>query len=205
MANEVRKLEVIAGRAGIVFEETVRKQSRLLWRIFAISVIVIAAGAIVAVIVLFTHRQRVHTANVAKQKQLQQQLTDVNAVGDLDTLKQDSNTLINGAKDGTFSVSNKQLAQAYANRGDAEFNQGDEKAAIADYEQAVKLDGGQQALVGYNEFVARYHLGERASLVPLLKTLQAPYKNNYDIGMQDQYAQYQKYIDDLQAGKELDI
>jgi hypothetical protein len=157
------------------------------------------------VLIVFARRDHAHKVAVVNQQQLQQSLNDVNAVGDLGKLKNDSNDLINGAQSGVYQVSDKQLAKAYASRGDVEFNTGDEKAALADYEKAVKLDGSQQVLVGHNEFVARYHHGERKALIPLLQTLAAALQNDHEQGAHQLYSQYQSYISDLQAGKDLDI
>lgn len=204
-SNIVEKVEVIAGRAGIIVEARAKLKRKLGWRLFVIAVCVLAVVAIAVVLALFSHRDKAHKAAVVQQSQLEQSQSSPDAVGDMNKLRSDSDQLIKGSRDGTYTVSDKQLAQAYANRGDGEFNGGDEKAAVADYKQAVKLDSSQQILVGYNEFVGRYHLGERKTLVPLLQTLAKPLQNDHEQGAQQLYAQYQSYISDLQAGKDLDI
>jgi tetratricopeptide (TPR) repeat protein len=205
MGDKTNKITIIAARSGIVTEAKSVRKSHLGWRLFTLIVGAVALVAIIVVVILFENRDRAHEVATNKQQQLQTAIGNVDAVGNLTKLLGDSDALIKGQSNGTYSLSDKQLAQAYANRGDVEFNRGDEKSAIADYEQAVKLDGAQQLLVGNNEFVARYHLGERKELISLLQILQKPYKDNYATGMQEHYEQYQSYIDDLQAGKDLDI
>lgn len=203
--QEPTKVEVIAGRAGIIVEARAKRKRTLGWRLFVLGVCVAALVAIAVVLTLFTRRDQKHQADVARQSQLQESQNDVNAVGNMKKLQSDSNQLIQGTQDGTYTLTDKQLAQAYANRGDGEFNNGDETAAIADYEKAVKLDVGQQVLVGHNEFVARYHHGERKALIPLLQTLAAALQNDHEQGAHQLYSQYQSYVSDIQSGKDLDI
>jgi tetratricopeptide (TPR) repeat protein len=205
MSEQTEKVEIIAGRAGIVVAAKKGTGFRVDWRLPALIVGSLAVLAIGIVLAVYADNRHKHTVAVKQQKSLQASISDANAVGNLNKLKNDSDALIAGAKSGTYAVSDQQLAAAYANKGDVAFNQANYTEAVADYTQAVKLDSSQQQLVGYNEFVARYHLGERKTLVPLLQTLQKPYKDNHDTGMQEHYDQYQTYIDDLQAGKELDV
>jgi tetratricopeptide (TPR) repeat protein len=206
MAEQKNKITIIAARSGIIVEaKKLKRNLHLGWRLFVLGVCVVAVVAIAVVLLLFTRRDQHHKVAVIQQKTLESNITDVNAVGDMNKLGNDSDMLIKGSQSGDYQVSDKQLAQAYANRGDVEFNQQAYKAAVDDYKKAVSLNGDQQDLVGYNEFVARYHLGERDTLLPLLVTLQKPYKNNHDIGAPEHYDQYQGYIDSLKAGKELDV
>jgi Co/Zn/Cd efflux system component len=199
------KVTIIAGHSGIIVEAGQKKRALVGRKLFMIGVGIVAVAAVVVVVLLFANHHKKQEAATKRQNQLQKTVTNVDAYSDISKLHGDSNALIQGAQNGTYKVSNKQLAQAYAARGDAEFNSADEKSAVADYEQAVKLDASLQALVGYNEFVARYHQGERQTLIPFLQELQKPYQNNHDTGAPEQYAQYQGYIDNLQAGKELGI
>jgi tetratricopeptide (TPR) repeat protein len=181
-------------------------QQRKIWYVVitvVVAVILVAGG--VLIYRSHKHRQRAHEQVMAQQKALKDSIKDVNAIGDLDKVKADANNLINGTQDGTYNVSNKELAQAHMARGDAELNGKDYKAAVADYDQAVKLDASLQTMVGYSQFVARYHLGERGSLIPLLETLSKPLKDSHESGSQQQLAQYETYIADLQSGKELEL
>jgi tetratricopeptide (TPR) repeat protein len=203
--NKTNKITIIAGRSGIVAEARRIRKGHVGWKIFALGVGASALIAIIIVLVVFENRDRTQKIATINQKQLQTTIASVDAVGDPNKLSTDSTALINGAKGGSYKVSDEQLASAYANRGDVEFNNDDYKAALTDYQQAVKLDASQQQLVGRNEFVIRYKQGERKQLIPLLQTLQKPYKNNYATGMQEHYEEYQSYIDDLQAGKELEL
>ncbi|HSX31586.1 MAG TPA: hypothetical protein VLE99_06750 [Candidatus Saccharimonadales bacterium] len=173
------------------------------WRVLGLCVaaLVIAGGGVV----LYVRYKHHHDVALAQQHQAEQAISDVDRLGDPGALKADSTNLIQGAKDGSYKVSNKQLAAAYAARGDAELAAGDNKAAVSDYEQAVKLDATQKALVGYSEFVARYRTGERKTLIPMLQDMAAPLKNSHEIGAYETYVQYEGYITDLQAGKDLDL
>jgi len=205
MSDRIDKVEIIAARSGIIVAAKKDGGFRLNVPMASLIVGVIALLAIGTVLAVFAAKRHTHEVAVQQQTSLQRDITSADAVGDLDKLKSDSDALIAGADSGDYKVSNKELAQAYANKGDVLFNDNDYAGAITDYKKAVQLDASQQNLVGYNEFVARYHQGERKTLVPLLQTLQKPYKDNHETGMQEHYEQYQSYIDDLQAGKELDI
>lgn len=201
-------VEIVTSRSGIIVEtEAPDKRElrvRLSFPLLGMYVLLVAA-VIAVVVVVFNRRDHDKQVAVATQRQLVQSVSNANAVGDMSKLGRDSDRLIAGAANGTYTLTDKQLAQAYANRGDVTFNAGDEKSAIADYERAVKLDGSQQVLVGDNEFVARYHQGERGSLVPLLQTLAKPLQNDHEQGAQQLYSRYESYITDLQAGKELEL
>lgn len=170
------------------------------------ALVVLAIGLIGAAVYMHhKHQADAHQAVVRKQSQLVKNLNDTSKLGDLSKLKSDSSALISGAANGTYKVSNKDLAQAYANRGTAELNATNYKAAITDFQMAEKLDPSQTELVGYSEFVARYYSGERKTLIPLLQTLAKSLKNNYEPQMQSTLAQYNEYIVDLQAGQDLPI
>jgi len=171
-------------------------------QLLCLILIVVAAGS--AWIVL-AQRRAVHNRHVAVQHKLQHDISDVNSQGNIQKLKVDSDSLIQGVATGAYSMSNKDLAQAYIARGDAELNSGDYKAAIADYAKVVQLDSSQKRLVAYGEFLARYHLGERRTLVPLLESLEAPLKNSHETGAPEQLALYEGYVTDLQAGKDLEL
>lgn len=167
---------------------------------------IVLGGIGTGVYMYVRHADEVRQAKVAKQKQLQKKVSDVNGVGDLDKLKADSNTLITGAAKGTYDVSTEELAQAYISRADAELNSKDYKAAVADYQKASKLDSSQKTAALYGEFLGRYRIGERKELVPLLQELQKPLKDDHESpSSQQQFATYDQYIADLQAGKDLEL
>jgi tetratricopeptide (TPR) repeat protein len=170
--------------------------------LIVIAVALIAMGVATSV---YVSHWRAHQAIVRRQKILQSNIGNANAVGNLGTLKRDSNALIAGARSGQYKLSDVQLAQAYLNRGDVAYSSGDNRAAVADYAKAVALQPSMQLMVGNNEFLARYHLGERKTLIPLLHRLEKPLMHNYEPGVQELLEQYQAYVVNLQAGEDLSV
>ena len=163
----------------------------------ALGVVVAAGGA------LYLHVKHAHDQKVAEQRKVQENLTGKNKLGDLAQLKADSSNLIQGDANGTYNLSNKDLAQAYVNKGDTELSAHNYKGALADYQKAAQLYPADQDLVNYGEFISRYNLGERKTLIPLLQDMAKPLKDNKDPQMQSQLVLYDQYISDLQAGKDL--
>ncbi|HSX06146.1 MAG TPA: tetratricopeptide repeat protein [Candidatus Saccharimonadia bacterium] len=209
MKGREKKGAAVGTGSGIVVGSGKRRVLHLEPQVRVVAILVVAALVVgVAGTVLYIHHkdnETAHQAMVNRQKQLVKRLNDANSLGDLTKLKSDSSALIQGAANGTYKVPSKDLAQAYANRGTTELNAGNYKAAIADFQMAEKLDSSQTDLVGYSEFIARYHLGERKTLIPLLQTLAKSLKNNFEPQMQSTLAQYNEYIADLQAGQDLPI
>lgn len=168
-------------------------------------VILVAAGILLfggAAVLLY--EKHVHDQHAAAAKKLQATVRSADSLGNDAKLKADSDSLIQGAANGTYSVKSADLAQAYISRADVELNAGNYKAALADYEKAAQVDSSQKQAVAYGEFLSRYHLGERSTLVPLLQSMEVPLKDNHDDPQaQQQLALYDQYIADLQAGKDL--
>ncbi len=204
MGKHTNKGVVVASGSGIVIGTGAKKRIHIGPRMRVVltcaAVVVLVGGAAGA---YAYHKYQDHKAVVAKQKELQSSVT--NSIGDTQKLHTDTTSLIQGATNGTYKISNKDLAAAYAARGDAELNSGDNKSAVTDYGQAVKLEPSMTTTVGYGEFLARYRLGERKTLIPLLQQLDAPIKNSKDFQDQGQSATYESYITDLQQGEELPL
>jgi tetratricopeptide (TPR) repeat protein len=167
--------------------------------VLALALVLVGVGATV----VYLQRKHNHEQVVAKQKKLESRVSDIDSYGNLDKLKTDTNELIKGAGDGTYDVSSKQLAQAYALRGDTKLNERKYQDALDDYKKAVELDASRKVYVGYGEFIARYNLGERKELIPLLRSLQKPLKDSFESQNQQQFALYEQYAADLEAGKDL--
>lgn len=165
-------------------------------------VVLVIAGGITYVVL---HQRHAHQVRVAEQQKLQSNVSDANAIGDPQKLKADSTTLIDGAKSGKYSVSNTNLAKAYTDRGYVELSANNYQPALDDFRKAEQTDPTNKDQAQYGEFLARYHLGERKTLVPLLQEMEKPLQNNHDIGAPQQLAQYDGYITDLQAGKDLEL
>jgi tetratricopeptide (TPR) repeat protein len=205
MGDKKAKGVVIGKSSGMVVGGGARHfHLRLRMLVIMVVVIVLSIGMVVGALV-YRHNKQTQKKAISTQQKLEKNTTYGNGLGDMDQLKKDSNDLIQGSKSGSYDVSNKQLAQAYASRGDTELNAGDYKSAVADYQKAVELDSSMLQTVGYGEFLARYHLGERKELVSLLQQLEKPLKNNHDPQIQQQVTLYDAYIADLQAGKELEL
>lgn len=201
MGNTRKKGVVVARSSGITVGSGARLHVGVRLRVLGMAaVVLLAVGGVWA---LCVYRQHVHDQRVVAQHRLQQSIGDVNGLGDTSKLGTDSTGLIQGAASGVYDVSDDNLAKAHAVRGDIELNAGDYKAAVADYTKAVELDSAQKELVAYGQFLARYHLGERKSLVPLLQSLAAPLKDSHNPGAPEQLALYESYVVDLQAGKDL--
>jgi hypothetical protein len=205
MTSTTDKVEMVPAQSGSI--ATPKKIGRV-WAELSPTVLaaaVLAALALGGVLTAFAVHWHAQQVIVRQQKALQSSIDSVDAVGNPSKLKKDSDALIAGAKGGHYKVSAIELAQAYLHKGDIAYSAGDDQGAVADYAQAVALQQSIQLSVGNNEFLARYRLGERKTLIPLLQTLEKPYKNNHATGMQEQYSRYQGYIADLQAGRQLAI
>ncbi len=209
MKGHKKKGAAVGTGSGIVVgggkQRTLHLGPRARLTVVGAAVLLVAGLASVALYVHHRDNTVAHQAVVKRQKQLVAGLNDTNKLGDLTKLKSDSAALIQGATDGSYKVSNKDLAQAYANRGTTELNAGNYKAAVTDFQMAQKLDTSQTQLVGYSEFIARYQLGERKTLIPLLQTLTKPLQNDREPQIQAILVEYNQYIADLQAGQDLPI
>jgi tetratricopeptide (TPR) repeat protein len=205
MGDHTGKVVVNAGKSGIVVETEAKHwpaATRLLL-VATCTLLAVALGGTTTV--WYLHHKHAHDALVAQQQQLQKSVTGADRIGNITKLKADSDSLIQGAADGTYKLTNVQLAQAYNSRADTELSGGNYKEALADYQKAVQLDASLTITVGYGEFLARYHLGERETLVPLLQTLEKPLQNDHEMQSQQQLALYQSYETDLRAGRDLAI
>ena len=62
------------------------------------------------------------------------------------------------------SIENPTSAEAYVNRGDKSYNQGDYQAAISDYDEAIRLDP-KYTRAYYNRGVAKNELGDSEAAI----------------------------------------
>ncbi len=111
--------------------------------------------------------------------------------------------LISGQKNGVFTYTDAQLSQLYLDRAAAYLNLAQYKSAVADYEQAIKLDDSNKLAALQGEVEARYGLGERDKLIPLYKQLVALESKSDNPMHNSAVAQYQSNIQALQTGQEI--
>lgn len=208
MGEQTKKAVVAAQRSGIVVGSGSRSfhlGPRLRLALLGVVAIVLLAVVVGGVWSLRTHAKQVRAQRAAEQHKLQQSTHDADAMGDPQQLKQDTTTLINGATSGKYDVSNANLGKAYSDRGYVELNSSNYQAALDDFKKAEQLDSTSKAQSQYGEFLARYHLGERKTLIPLLQELEKPLKGSKEVGAAEQLVQYEDYISSLQAGKDLTL
>ena len=62
------------------------------------------------------------------------------------------------------SIEDPTSAEAYVNRGDKSYNQGDYQAAISDYDEAIRLDPNDTRAY-YNRGVAKSELGDSEAAI----------------------------------------
>lgn len=201
--------------APIIVGNGKRKRHPVNVRLWAKQVGLIAAAAVAFIIVVilvvvladkFKTQHQQTQARAAKQAQLLGVVSHPeNYSNDPATLKTKSTDLINGAKQNTYKLTSKQLAQAYVARGDAELNTADYAPAAKDYEQAVRTDASMQSTVAYQEFLARYKTGERKTLIPLLQQMADNLKDSHDSFLQSDRANYEQYIQDIKNNQDIGL
>jgi len=137
------------------------------------------------------------------QAQLQENINNSYTIGNADALKNDANALIDGAASGKYKVSNQQLSFAYLSRANAELNKGNYKAAVPDYDQAIKLDDANKLVALQGEVEARYKMGQRQELIPLYQQMIDLESKSENPRHGSATLQYQANIQALQKGQEI--
>lgn len=208
MGKQTKNAVVAAQSSGIVIGSgggRFRVGARMRVVLLCVLVAIVVGGAAGGYWAYHAHNQHVQAQRTAAQHTLQKNIADANALGNPQKLQQDSTNLIDGAANGKYDVSNADLAAAYSNRAYVELNDGKYQPALDDFRKAEQLDPSSKANSQSGEFMARYHLGERKTLIPLLQEIEKPLKNSQETGAAQQLIKYDGYISDLQAGKDLDI
>lgn len=139
----------------------------------------------------------------AEVNTLQTSLDTAKNSGDSQSVIGDTSQLINGNKNGTFSISKSDLAQDYLDRASAEVNMGQYAQAASDSGSAVNADPSDKLAAYKLEFEARYQGGERQELIPLLQQIVQLQKSSTTSGNVDTVLQYQQYIQDIQQNQEI--
>jgi tetratricopeptide (TPR) repeat protein len=171
--------------------------------LLGIAVLVIIGGALWAVLAYHNDHSGGKKPKKSTQAQLQDNINNSYTIGNADALKEDANALIDGAASGKYKVSNQQLSFAYLSRANAELNKGNYKAAVPDYDQAIKLDDANKLVALQGEVEARYKMGQRQELIPLYQQMIDLESKSENPRHGSATMQYQANIQALQKGQEI--
>jgi hypothetical protein len=127
--------------------------------------------AIVAAIVVIIRLDRKPPVNTVAQKQLQSQLQDAENATNSAAVVSYTGQLIDGAKQGIYVISNTDLGLLHLKKASALSTLGENQAAIPEYKAAAQLNSSLNKIALAGEVEARYALGERQQLIPLLRQL----------------------------------
>ena len=142
--------------------------------------------------------------NKAEQQTLQTSLGLALDSSDDQTIVNTTTQLIDGAKSGRFSFSNGMLAQYYLDEATSLLNLKQYAQAIPAFEEAPKLDSSNQQAALEGEVMARYDMGQRQQLIPLLEQLKQLAKNSGD-PLSNTPEQYQADITAIQHNQEVNL
>src|SRR5487761_1645163 len=113
--------------------------------------------------------------------------------------------LINGVKAKNFTISNSQLAMSYLDRATAYLNQNQYAQAVADSESATSVDSSDKLPAYQIEFEARYQIGDRQQLIPMLQQIVQLLESGGKPGNRDNLLQYQQDIQSIQQNQEINF
>lgn len=169
-------------------------------RMYLIAFVIIVVIAAFVIILLLTHHSATDTV---AQKKLENQLSvaenAANAAGVVNAASQ----LIDGAKNGIFAITNKDLGQIHLYKAQALTSTHQYKTAIPDYQQALQLDPSLGAAALGGEAQAMYAAGERQQVIPILRQLVADEKKITDDPVASQMAaMYENDISAIQTNQE---
>jgi hypothetical protein len=141
--------------------------------------------------------------NLADEHALQTSLSLVSNSPDNQDIVAITTQLIVGAAAGSFKLSNSQLAQYHIDKAAALINLKQYNQAIMDSQAAANLDSGLKLPALQAEFEARYNVGQRTQLIPLLQQLIQLENNSGDPMRGSAIAQYQQDIQGLQHNQRI--
>jgi len=169
-------------------------------RIYLITIVAIVVIAVFVIIVLLTH----HSAtNTVEQKRLENQLSSAENAANAAGVVNAASQLIDGAKNGTFAITDKHLGQIHLYKAQALTSTQQYKTAIPDYQQALQLDPNLGAAALGGEAQAMYEAGERQQVIPILRQLVADEKKITDDPVASQMAaMYENDISAIQNNQE---
>jgi hypothetical protein len=141
----------------------------------------------------------------AAQQTLQTSLAAAVHDADDPTTLSSATQLINGAADGRFTLSNKQLAGYHLDKAAAYTNDKQYDKVISESEAAAKLDKATSLAAFQYELGARNALGQRQQLIPVLQQLVQLEKTSSDPMRGSAIAGYQEDIQALQHNGEIHL
>lgn len=143
--------------------------------------------------------------NKAEQHTLQVSLTTALNEANDKQIVSITNRLINGEKQGRFQIDNATLSGYYLVLASSDVNLNNYADAVTAYDTAQKLDSSSQFAALQGELIAKYKLGQRQQLIPLLEQLKAAAKKNNPDQQSGTPAQYQYDIERLQHNQEINL
>lgn len=125
--------------------------------------------------------------------------------GKAQTIVASCSQLIDGVKKGTFSLSKAQLASIYLQRAAAYLQLGTYVAADNDAAKATSYDAAQELAPLQIELRARYQLGQRQQLIPILQRLMVLKAKTTDPMADSAITQWQGVIDAIKANQDIQL
>jgi tetratricopeptide (TPR) repeat protein len=176
------------------------RKKRIIWISLTV-LIVLVAGIVVLRLVHDARRPNTAGAGQLKslQKNLQVAMDGANSQGVVDLV----GGILSGQAVRTFTVTDAQLSMYHLDRASAYLNLKQYKNAVADYEQAITLNGTNTLAALQGEVEARYKLGDRQQLIPVYQQMIQLDSNSQNPMRGSDIAQYQDNIQTLQQGGEL--
>lgn len=162
---------------------------------------VLILGGVTLVLV---HEHNLHSKDVASQQLwetiLHSSLTDENKQQDV---VKATTSLLEGAKNGTFTISPTEQTQLYLDRANAYLNLKDYKKAATDYNKVAAQGGPTKIAALQGAVEASYKAGERKELIPVYRQLISLKLKSSDPMRRSVTAQYEQNIQILEQGGEL--
>ena len=181
----------------VVISSEERKKS-----VLKIGALVATVGGVVVAVLVVAITLWVQRVN--EQKKLQSELASAVNANDNREVVTVATQLIDGQKARKYSVNNHDLAIDYLDRASSHLNLKQYPEAVPDFQEATKLDGSDKQAALQGEINARYMLGERKELVPLLQQLIDAIKHDPD-PMNVTPEQYEGAIKAIQNNQEPDL
>ena len=175
-----------------------KRRKQLIW------VAILAVALVIAGFVVYSLGKQSEDDKL-KQSSLRNSLNSAqNRSDDKATIKY-STELINGQKNGSFSLNDKDLGNVYLARAVSSLNTKDYKQAANDFPEAGKLNAENKKAALQGEIESRYRQGERKQLVPLYEELIEVTKKSNVPNASSSITQYEGTIEALQKGQDIDI
>jgi hypothetical protein len=176
-----------------------RRSRKGLWSLILVLLVICVGVSGVIVARLYSESQQNKQQQDQLMSSLQASTQDSRAT--IDTATQ----LLNGVKSSKFKLSSAQLANVYMLRSSAYLTLGQYAAANSDAVNLVKEQPSLLLAALQIEFPARYALGERQQLIPLLQQLIALKRKTTDPMTESAVQQWQADIQAIKTGQEVQL